>query len=126
MKKNNLFVFIRCLVVFIFLGTTIVFAQEEQEEKKGFVYQEMNKRDPFMPLVTTTGELVNVKREYMLSDLALEGIMTNANGNIAIINGQIIRKNDRVGDFLIEEITSDTVTLLKGTQRSTLRLTKEE
>ncbi|MFT5386989.1 MAG: hypothetical protein ACI9E5_000111 [Candidatus Omnitrophota bacterium] len=93
---------------------------------KVFVYDGKEKQDPFMPLVTSTGIFVNFKKGYMVSDLVLEGVMMGSSGNIAIINGDIMKEKDRIGDFVVEKINADTVILLKETQRFTLRLTKGE
>ncbi len=99
---------------------------EETEESTPFVYDDKGKRDPFTALVTSTGVFLNVEKEYLLSDLALEGTMIGKSGNIAIINGQIVREKQAIGDFIVEKIDNNTVTLLKGDKRSVLRLTKEE
>ena len=118
----------RCLllVLGLLLCSGFVVAEPEKQKEEKFTYDDKGKRDPLLPLVSSTGTFINVEQEYILSDLTLEGIVTGNTGNIAIINGQVVNEKQQIGDFVVEEIGQDFVILLKGTQKSTLRLTKED
>ena len=96
------------------------------EKKNAFFYDSKDRRDPFISLVTASGDLVKVGEDRFLSDLVLEGIMVNVEGNVAVINGKIMNRGDYIGNFLIEMITNSEVILLKDQKRSTLHLIMEE
>ena len=94
---------------------------------EAFVYNDHGNRNPFSPLVTASGSIVTLEKDLLISDMILEGIMTEGAGNnIAIINGRILGENDLIGAFEITEIAKDTVVLQKGQQIYTLKLKKEE
>ena len=103
-------------------GHCLVFAGDSD----GFVYDDKGRRDPFWKLISSTGAIVNYETDLMITDLELQGIMSGAAGNIAMINGKVVRKNDKVGQFVIQDITDDWVLLKKDQQVFKLRLKKEE
>lgn len=108
-------------IIFVFLSVSVSNAADD------FIYDDQGKRDPFLPLISDTGTIVNYESDYLVTDLNLEGIMLgNGNGNIAIINGRIVKKGDVIGDFIIEDIDSEKVVLYKGQKRFELKLKKEE
>lgn len=96
------------------------------EESGGYVYKDNGRRDPFWKLISSSGTINNYEAELMVSDLELQGIMSGAAGNIAMINGKIVKVNDQVGQFVITEITDDWVILQKEQQVFKLKLKKEE
>ena len=92
-----------------------------------FVYDDHGKRDPLWPLVSSAGNIINYDKEFQASDLKIEGIMLGVNGqNLAIINGQIVRKGDLLGAFAVAEIWENIVILKQGEQTFELKLNKEE
>lgn len=96
-------------------------------EASHFVYEDHGKRDPFWPLVSSAGNIVNYETEFQVTDLKLEGIISAGEGqNLAIINGRIVQTNDPLGPFTVMGIGSDSVTLGKDQQTFELRLKKEE
>lgn len=99
---------------------------EAAEEAAGFTYNDNGKRDPFWQLVGPGGSINNYENDLLLADLALQGIMSGASGNIAMINGKIVRAEDKIGQFLVKEITDDWVVLEKGQKVFKLKLKKEE
>jgi len=95
--------------------------------KEAFVYDAKDKRDPFWPLVNASGAIINYDKNLQITDMALEGIMIESSGqDIAIINGMIVQENETVGDYLVREITTDTVLLQKGQETFSLKLKKED
>ena len=115
------------LIVFNFWFTSsFVFANEKSAQEE-FVYNDHGVRDPFWPLVSNGGAILTYDKDLLISELTLEGIMVGADGkNLAIINGRILQKNDEVGEFIISEIQSDGVILMKNQEKFELRLKKEE
>ncbi len=96
------------------------------EENEGFTYNDNGKRDPFWELVGPEGSINNYENDLLLTDLSLQGIMSGSAGNIAMINGKIVRASDKIGQYLVKEITDDWVVLEKGQQVFKLKLKKEE
>src|ERR1700691_403318 len=100
------------IFVLIFLFTNSVYAQE------AFVYNDHGKRDPFVPLVSSSGMVVTYDEDLSVNDLVLEGIVSDASGdNVAIVNGKMVKAHDQVGPYVVEVIAEDHVEFLKGTDR---------
>lgn len=93
-------------------------------EEGVFIYNDNGKRDPFLPLVSPSGAFLNYDSDFQIVDLSLEGIMEDASGNLAIINGRIVKEGEAVGNFQVGKITSKTVSLLKEGQSFILKLKK--
>jgi hypothetical protein len=109
--------------LFSISSTPAVFAEGEGV----FVYDEKGKRDPLSPLVSAEGAVLSYGGDFNVFDLTLEGVMLNPKDkNIAIINGRIFKTGDVIGDYRIDSISKDTVSIIKGTERFELKLKKEE
>ncbi|OGX26848.1 MAG: hypothetical protein A2787_06620 [Omnitrophica WOR_2 bacterium RIFCSPHIGHO2_01_FULL_48_9] len=102
-------------------------AAAEQKETP-FTYNDHGKRDPLWPLVTSTGGVMNYDAEVFVSDMVLEGIIVGSKGegNLAIINGVIVKSKDLVGQYSVADITPSSVVLIKGQERFILKLKKED
>lgn len=117
---------------FILLGLTMVMlisgsSVEAEDARSEFEYDDHGKRDPFWELVTPSGTVINYETDYMIADLVLEGIMSGeADTSIAIINGRVVKKGDKVGNFQVLTIADNTVILVKDKKKFELRLKKEE
>lgn len=97
------------------------------EEQRVF-YNSQNRRDPFLPLVSTSGYVLDLGVDLEVSDLKVEGIMhEETKESLAIVNGKVVKKGDRIGDFTVEEISKDRVVFL-GSDGKTIEvvLKKEE
>lgn len=88
------------------------------------VYDDHGRRDPFWPLVSAYGTMLSYETDYVITDLHLEGIMLGSSGSesLAIINGQVVKSKEKIGQFLVDEIQSDAVILKKEQQTFELRL----
>ncbi len=107
--------------VLIFLIANSVYAQEN------FIYNDHGKRDPFVPLVSSSGMVVTYDEDLSVNDLVLEGIVADASGNnVAIVNGKIVKTHDQIGPYIVDLIAVDHVEFLKGTERFILKLKKGE
>jgi len=86
-------------------------------------YDEQDKRDPFWPLISASGTIINYGEDISPSDMVLEGIMSDgADKYIAIINGNIVKPGDAVGTFTIERIEPKTVFFIKGSETFEINL----
>ncbi len=123
------------LIVFLLLNTNWVWADgpqksppsQPQPQEQDFVYNDHGKRDPFWSLVNSKGAMINYDNDILISDMILEGIIVGTDGkNLAIINNIIVKPNDKVGLFVVEEIESDKVLLRKEQESFVLKIKKEE
>jgi hypothetical protein len=86
-------------------------------------YEDKGKRDPFWPLISASGTIINYGEDITPSDMVLEGIMSDGGGKYtAIINGNIVKPGDTVGSFTIERIEPNVVYFEKGTEKFELNL----
>jgi hypothetical protein len=85
------------------------------------------KRDPIWPLITASGAIVNYDSDFVISDLTLEGVMYGENNtSLAIINGKIVKVNEKMGKYIVSSIEQDKVILTKSDKVFELKLKKEE
>ena len=100
---------------------TCCFAQEQ------FLYDVKGKRDPFIPLVTPDGRLLKLEQEEGVVGLLLEGIIYDKNGtSCAIVNSEIVRIGDKVGEFQVLKIEEKRVIFIKDGQIIEVEIKKEE
>ena len=119
-------IILRVLFIFLVLSCPMAWVFSQAQEQ-AFSYNDHGKRDPLWPLVSPTGNIINYDKEFQASDLKVEGIILAGNGeNLAIINGQIVKRNDQLGPLTVDEIKKDLVVLTQGQQRFELKLNKEE
>lgn len=107
--------------IFFLISVISVFAQEQ------FIYDSKNKRDPFIPLVTADGRLLKLEQEEGIAGLALEGIIYDRQGlSYAIVNGEIVKVGDAIGDCQVLKIEKNKVIFIKEGQSTEVELKKEE
>lgn len=124
MKKTSLMIIFAC-VACIWGGQVLLAEEMAEDQSDAFVYDDQGLRDPLMPLVTSSGEIIKLNSELSSSDLALEGIMYAPNGNgIAMINGKLLNQGDTIGPFKVTEVRQFSVILYKGSEQIQLKLKK--
>jgi len=70
--------------------------------------------------------IMNYDKNLSFADLTIEGIMMGQTGeNLAVINGNVVKKNTSLGQFIVARITADKVVLKDGQQQFELKLKKE-
>jgi hypothetical protein len=107
------------------LNLLIIVSISDAQEIKKFQYDDHGKRDPFLSLVSPSGTILNYDNDIEMSDLSLQGVMAGADGqNIAIVNGKVLKINDKIGEFVVDEINPDNILLRKGEQELILKLKK--
>jgi len=122
--KNFIRIFIAVFILLMGVNS-LVCAQDEAKDV--FIYDDQNRRDPFWSLVSQEGVIVNYDDDLILSDLRLEGIILDVSGkNLAIVNGQILKSQDKIGPFMIVAIERDHIVIDKKGQQFMLYLKKEE
>ncbi|OGX15698.1 MAG: hypothetical protein A2166_02915 [Omnitrophica WOR_2 bacterium RBG_13_41_10] len=117
----NLVSFALCFLLLSFNFYLLSYAQED------FVYDAKNKRDPFIPLVTSDGRLLKLEQQEGTQGLLLEGIIYDDKGiSCAIVNGEVVRVGDEAGGFQVLKIQKDKVVFIKDGQPTEIELKKEE
>jgi len=85
------------------------------EESSQPHYQKADKRDPFIPYVTSDGQLINIGAPDKEFAFKLEGIIYDKDGkSMAIINGEVLKADDTIADIKIVEIKRDSVVYMKN------------
>jgi len=103
------------------LVTYNLFAQEQ------FTYDAKGRRDPFIPLVTPDGRIVKLEKEETASGILLEGIIYDKHGlSCAIVNGEVVKVSDKVGDYQVLKIEKNKVLFIKGGQITEVELKEDE
>lgn len=91
-----------------------------------YVYKIQGKRDPFVPLISPSGYLLNLEPQDD-STLRLEGVMFDPKGDsVAIINGELVRVGETIGDAVLSNIEPDKVTVIKNNEKVEIELRREE
>jgi len=103
-------------------------SQEKQESSQSeAIYKDEGKRDPFVPIVTKDGVLTQISKDKKDTNFYLQGIFFDENGeSVALINDQMLRKNDMIGDCKIISIKKDSVVYTKNGELFILSLFGEE
>lgn len=109
------------MAVFCFCLPASVLSQEE------FVYDAKGIRNPFVPLITSDGRLLQIeKTESEKGAIVLEGIICDQYGlSFAIVNGLVIKEGDFVGDNRVLKIEKSKVVFIKDGVISEVELKKE-
>lgn len=119
-KKIIISINVICCLLF-FLYALAVCAQEE-----AYVYKHVGKKDPFVPLISSAGYLLNFEPEDQTSFL-LEGILYDADGgSIAIINGELVKVGEGVGSAVLTRIEPNKITLIQDNEKVEIELRREE
>jgi len=81
---------------------------------EGLKYDSHGRRDPFVPLVgQERSSTIKLKDATSIEDIVLEGIAMKGRGKrAAILNGEVLVKNEKVGDVYVKEISEKAVTIL--------------
>jgi len=106
---------------------------ETRLERETYTYNPMNRRDPFVPLVTKEGYMATAGA-LNTEDLALIGTMWGSTGRVALVKdsgekGYVLKPGDRVAGGKVLEVKEDAVIFeinAYGTiSRMTLRLVQQ-
>ncbi|MDP8230993.1 MAG: hypothetical protein P9L93_07865 [Candidatus Gorgyraea atricola] len=89
-------------IIFCFIAILLI---------SGFKYDIKAKRDPFIPLISKDGMYVSDAYGITsIKDIRLEGIVWDeANGSIAIINGEIAEEGQKIGIVKVLKIEKGAV-----------------
>ncbi|MCK4993506.1 MAG: hypothetical protein KAS13_00490 [Candidatus Omnitrophica bacterium] len=115
-----------CVNILVILLSMIV-VSGARASSRDFTYQSKGNRDPFMSLVTKDGRILPGARVVSeTGDVELEGIIWDPKGkSMAIINGKLVKEQQRVMNMQVLKIKKDSIILQKGGNVIVINLTKE-
>jgi len=98
------------------------------DESEVFEYKSKNKRDPFVPLISSyVKTYASLEDVETVDDLLLEGILWDpVNGSIAILNGVLLKEGDMVSNIRVKNIGHTNVILEIDDLEYELTLQKKE
>ena len=111
--------------VFLMLAVLSVHLMCPVSAEAVFVYNAEGKRDPFVPLIGVTGASAasGIGGISSLDNVTLQGIIVSPSGHKSVIlNGEMMKEGDCVGDLTIVKISNNKVTVKIGQQAHDLRL----
>lgn len=113
------------LKVIIFAALIIGLASSANAENFG--YNSHGRRDPFVSLVGSEKPVATKLADITSAeDIKLEGIVSGSKGEMtAILNGEMIKVNDKRGDIVVKSITKAGVTLTVGEKEYQMKLPEE-
>ena len=91
-------------------------------------YQSKGKRDPLVPLLNSEGQRIyppgfDEEVATGIQGLVLQGIVFDTQADsYAILNGRLVRKNDKIEGMQVVEIGPRAVTIQAGSQRQQLTI----
>ncbi len=114
-------------VVTILLFTVFLIKAAFCVSPENFRYESRGKRDPFVPLIgQDKPSIAKLEDITSIEDVNLEGIAIGAKGQrVVMINGEILKENNKVGEIEIKKIDRKAVTLLIGGKAHTIKLPEE-
>jgi len=122
MRKKFKKIILFCLLAAIFI------AGAPYSYCEGFRYDPHARRDPFVPLAGGQKAAVTKLEDITsVEDVKLEGIAIGAQGKrVAMLNGEMLKENDKVGEVEIMKIEKKSITILMGGKPHNLYLPGEE
>jgi hypothetical protein len=123
MKEVVRFFHSRILKILVFGAVAGGFSAVAAED---FVYKYQGRRDPFVPLITPAGFLINLEPADD-KKLNVEGIMFDAKGaSMAIINGELMSIGDTIGSAVVSAIEANKVIVIQDNEKIELELRRGE
>ncbi|MFH1504156.1 MAG: hypothetical protein ABIH08_02035 [Candidatus Omnitrophota bacterium] len=102
----------------VFFSFVLVFCLSLQE---CFSYEG---RDPFSPLVSKGG-MILIAEEMEISGLALDGIIYSQGESLTVINNEILKEGDSLGEYRVIKIKEREVILRTDKEEFILKLEEE-
>ena len=107
-------------IIFISLAFLVVLSGYTANYDYSFTDED---RDPFYPLISQKGQVL-IPREVSVANLFLRGIIYSKDSPLAIVNDEILKEKDLIGEYRIEKIEKKRVILKKGSEKVILKLVR--
>jgi hypothetical protein len=143
-KKNKSFMYKAYSAIIIILLSLSACAQEKDKasgvsakadavkkpspRNADFTYNAQEKRDPFIPLVSAEGLILEpLISKKKAGEVYVEGIIYDPRGgSYAVVNGEIVKSGDAAGDYRIIKIEPQKIILSKDGKDLEIELKREE
>lgn len=110
-----------------FLAYSLLFNSSYLLSQEEFKYDSKGMRNPFVPLITADGRLLQLDKNKGKAEIQLEGIIFDKYGlSYAIVNSQIVKVGDFVGDKQVLKIEKNKIIFVKEGRVSELELKEEK
>ncbi|MFH0762364.1 MAG: general secretion pathway protein GspB [Candidatus Omnitrophota bacterium] len=117
LRNRACFVILLCWILVVCRGALA---------KGDFVYDSQGRRNPFAPLVSSDGRLLNFNKET-LQELQVNGIIYDKQGSsYAIVNSMVVKSGDIIGEYKVLRIEENKVVFDKGGQPLEIEIHDEE
>ncbi len=104
----------------IILFGFLIFIRGSSGQEHKYPFDSSN-RDPLDPLISKSG-LVLIPQELDFAGLSLKGIIYSQKEAVAIINDEVVKEGDSIGEYTVLKIEEKKVILRKGNEGFTLKL----
>lgn len=115
------------ILAFVFFA---VLSAVSRADSGDYAYDDQQKRDPFISLVTDDGRYVQLersKKEQEESELKIEGIIFDKYSlSYAIVNGSVVKVGDNISDYQVLRIEEKKVVFIREGQIKEVLLQKED
>lgn len=81
-------------------------------------------RDPFSPLISLGGRIL-IPSDESVSNFVLKGIIYSQDTALAVINDEILKEGDKIGDCIVIKVEEKKVILKSGEEEVILKLEEE-
>ncbi len=118
---------VKILGISIFLTAFMIIALNPYAAgEQRFQYDARGRRDPLVPLIgKDKPSILKLENVTSVEDARLEGIADGAMGKIAILNGELVKENDKFGEVVIKKIANRSVTITIEGKLYTIALPEE-
>lgn len=124
MSKIRILKFLILSYFFIF---SILSFEIVSSAESNFTYDAKGKRNPFIPLVTSDGRILKLDSDENAKNLIINGIIFDKTSlSYAIVNDQIVRVGDIIGEYQVLKIEENKVIFIKEGELLEVSIEKEE
>ena len=111
----------------VIIFAVVIIGLASSADAENFGYNSHGRRDPYVSLVgPEKPTLTKLSDITSVEDIRLEGIVSGSKGNmVAMMNGEIVKVNDKIGDIVVKSITKAGVTLTVGGKEYQVKLPEE-
>lgn len=102
----------------------MVFLCSSAPREDKYRFTEAADRDPLLPLVTKSGQLL-VKKTIGPKGFIVKGIIYSKDGSVAIIGDEVFKENDIIGNYRIAKIGKKKIILRKDKEILILKLEED-
>lgn len=102
--------------------------RDSSAKSSEFIYDAHEKRNPFVPLVSADGRILEPQASKKTAgEVYIEGIIYDAAGSsYAVINGEIVKAGDNVGNYQVIRIEPQKIIFLQEGKELAIELKKED